>query len=105
MATTMEQRAKFRELRLSGIPREQAMTQAYGDIPTTPTPTGGATLPITPTVTPEPTPAPTPEPVTPPPTPVPPTPVVAPIEEPLPPAPTSMPKQVKQTEQPIDFNQ
>ena len=32
MATTMEQRAKFRELRLSGTGREDAMKQAYGDI-------------------------------------------------------------------------
>ena len=28
----MEQRAKFRELRLSGTGREDAMKQAYGDI-------------------------------------------------------------------------
>lgn len=32
MATTMEQRAKFRELRLAGTPREDAQKQAYGDI-------------------------------------------------------------------------
>lgn len=32
MATTTEQRAKFKELRLSGVPREQAQTQAYGSI-------------------------------------------------------------------------
>lgn len=37
MATTMEQRAKFRELRLAWTPREDAMKQAYGDL-TTPTP-------------------------------------------------------------------
>ena len=35
MATTTEQRAKFKELRLSGVPREQAQTQAYGSIPPT----------------------------------------------------------------------
>lgn len=29
MATTMEQRAKFRDLRLSGVSREEAQKQAY----------------------------------------------------------------------------
>jgi len=47
MATTMEQRAKFRELRLSGTGREDAMKQAYGDImPVSPAPT--ANPPVTP---------------------------------------------------------
>jgi len=49
MATTMEQRAKFRELRLSGTTREDAMKQAYGDItPVSPTPTAPVNPPDTP---------------------------------------------------------
>lgn len=49
MATTMEQRAKFRELRLSGTTREDAMKQAYGDImPVSPTPTAPVNPPATP---------------------------------------------------------
>ena len=63
----MEQRAKFRELRLAGTPREEAQTQAYGNVAPpaiswqTVQPTGGATIPIAPQVTPAtPTPAPMP---------------------------------------------
>ena len=41
MATTMEQRAKFRELRLAGTPREEAQAQAYGNV--------APTMPVAPT--------------------------------------------------------
>lgn len=51
----MEQRAKFRELRLAGTPREEAKTQAYGNVaPTMPVaPTWGATIAVAPQVNPQ----------------------------------------------------
>lgn len=63
MATTMEQRAKFRELRTSGVDRDKAMAQAYGNITTPVTPAvaqirNQSTFPVNPvTATPSPIPA------------------------------------------------
>jgi hypothetical protein len=48
MATTMEQRAKFRELRTSGVSREEAQTQAYWNITPIATTQTTPTTPVTP---------------------------------------------------------